>query len=232
VKTLTSGGTVRRSFTLFSIVMHAVVIAAGLYAQILADSAQLPAPHRPIQFEASQFIPVDIQLPKPRVVHATGAGEAVSPNAAPVVAPAGVAMETGREPVVASTSIGAIAGVESGSPLGIEGVGVETAVAPPPSPAPIAPVRLHPGMTAPVKVVDAAPVYPAIARIAHVQGVVILEAVLDVEGRVDSVRVLRSIAQLDQSAVDAVKRWRFTPALLNGQPVSVVMTVTINFTLQ
>jgi protein TonB len=65
-----------------------------------------------------------------------------------------------------------------------------------------------------------------------VQGVVILEAVLDVEGRVDSVRVLRSIAQLDQSAVDAVKRWRFTPALLNGQPVSVVMTVTVNFTLQ
>jgi protein TonB len=75
-------------------------------------------------------------------------------------------------------------------------------------------------------------VYPAIARMAHVQGVVILEAVLDVEGRVDSVRVLRSIAQLDQSAVDAVKRWRFTPALLNGQPVSVVMTVTVNFTLQ
>ena len=87
-------------------------------------------------------------------------------------------------------------------------------------------------MAAPVKVVDAAPVYPAIARTARVEGVVILEAVLDVEGRVDSVRVLRSIALLDQSAVDAVKRWRFTPALLNGQPVSVVMTVTVNFRLQ
>lgn len=221
----------RRSFTLFSIVMHAVAIAGGLYAQILADSSPLPAPHRPIQFEASQFIPVDIQLPKPRVARAAGAGEAVSPSAAPVVAPTGVAMETGREPLVAPTSIGSIA-VESGSPLSIEGVGVESAVVPPPSPEPIAPVRLHPGMTAPLKVVDGAPVYPAIARMAHVQGVVILEAVLDVEGRVDSVRVLRSIAQLDQSAVDAVKRWRFTPALLNGQPVSVVMTVTVNFTLQ
>jgi protein TonB len=208
--------------------MHAVAIAGGLYAQILADSSQLPAPHRPIQFEASQFIPVDIQLPKPRVVHAAGAGEAVSPNVAPVVAPAGVALETGREPLVAPTSIGSIA-VESGSPLSVEGVGVERAVVPP---EPIVPVRLHPGMTAPVKVVDAAPVYPPIARTAHVQGVVILEAVLDVEGRVDSVRVLRSIALLDQSAVDAVKRWRFTPALLNGQPVSVVMTVTVNFTLQ
>ena len=222
----------RRSFTLFSIVMHAVAIAGGLYAQILADSSQLPAPHRPIQFEASQFIPIDIQLPKPRVVHTTGADETVSPSAAPVVAPEGIATETGREPLVAPSSFGSIAGVESGSPLSIDGVGVESAVAPPPSPAPIAPVRLHPGMTAPVKVVDAAPVYPAIARTARVQGVVILEAVLDVEGRVDSVRVLRSIALLDQSAVDAVKRWRFTPALLNGQPVSVVMTVTVNFRLQ
>jgi protein TonB len=212
--------------------MHAVAIAGGLYAQILADSSQLPAPHRPIQFEASQFIPVDIQLPKPRVVHTAGAGETVSSSAAPLVAPAGIAAETGREPLVAPSSFGSIAGVESGSPLSIDGVGVESAVAPPPSPAPIAPVRLHPGMTAPVKVVDAAPVYPAIARTARVQGVVILEAVLDVEGRVDSVRVLRSIALLDQSAVDAVKRWRFTPALLNGQPVSVVMTVTVNFRLQ
>ncbi len=222
----------RRSFTLCSIVVHAVAIAGGLYAQILADSSQLPAPHRPIQFEASQFIAVDIQLPKPRVVRAAGAGETVSPSPAPVVAPDGVATETGREHVVAPSSIGSIAGVESGPPLSIEGVGVESVVAPPPSQERIAPVRLHPGMTAPVKVADAAPGYPAIARIAHIQGVVILEAVLDVEGRVDSVRVLRSIAQLDRSAVDAVKRWRFTPALLNGQPVSVVMTVTVNFTLQ
>lgn len=222
----------RRSFTCFSIVLHAVAIAGGLYAQILADNSQLPAPHRPIQFEASQFIPVDIQLPKPRVAHTAGAGETVSPSAAPVVAPTGVATETSREHDVSPTSTGSIAGVENGSPLSIEGVGVERVVAPPPSPEPIAPVRLHPGMTAPVKVSDAAPVYPAIARLARVEGVVILEAVLDVEGRVDSVRVLRSIAQLDQSAVDAVKRWRFTPALLNGQPVSVVMTVTVNFRLQ
>jgi len=223
---------VRRSFTLFSIVLHAVAIAGGLYAQILADSSQLPAPHRPIQFEASQFIPVDIQLPKPRVVHAAGPGGTASPSVAPVVAPAGVATETDREHLYTANSSGSMAGVEGGSSLSIEGVGVETVVPPPPSPEPIAPVRLHPGMTAPVKVADAAPVYPAIARLARVEGVVILEAVLDVEGRVDSVRVLRSIAQLDQSAVDAVKRWRFTPALLNGQPVSVVMTVTVNFRLQ
>ena len=60
----------------------------------------------------------------------------------------------------------------------------------------------------------------------------ILEAVIDAQGRVASVRVLRSIALLDQAAVDAVRQWRFTPALLNAEPVPVVMTVTVNFKLQ
>ena len=87
-------------------------------------------------------------------------------------------------------------------------------------------------MKAPVKTTDVAPVYPLIARQARLQGVVILEAVLDAQGRVESVRVLRSIPQLDRAAVDAVQQWRFTPALLNGQAVPVVMTVTVNFMLQ
>ena len=94
------------------------------------------------------------------------------------------------------------------------------------------PIRLHSGMKAPVKTTDVAPVYPVIARNVHKQGVVILEAVLNARGGVESVRVLRSIPLLDQAAVDAVQQWRFTPALLNGQPVPVVMTVTVNFMLQ
>ena len=87
-------------------------------------------------------------------------------------------------------------------------------------------------MRVPVKTVHVAPVFPSIARSAQVQGVVILEAVLDASGRVESVRVLRSIPLLDQAAVEAVRQWRFTPALLNGEPVPVVMTVTVNFTLR
>ena len=86
-------------------------------------------------------------------------------------------------------------------------------------------------MTAPVKKVDAAPVYPAIAQSARVEGVVILEAVIDVQGRVESARILRSIPLLDQAALDAVRQWRFTAARLNGDAVPVVMTVTVNFTL-
>ena len=52
----------RRSFTVVSIGVHSVVIAAALLAQVIADGA-LPTPHRPILFDSSQFMPVDIQLP-------------------------------------------------------------------------------------------------------------------------------------------------------------------------
>jgi len=66
---------------------------------------------------------------------------------------------------------------------------------------------------------------------ARKEGVVILEAVLDEEGAVRNVRVLRSIPLLDDAAIQAVSKWRFTPTLLNGTPVPVVMTVTVSFQL-
>jgi protein TonB len=75
-------------------------------------------------------------------------------------------------------------------------------------------------------------VYPSIAQSARVQGVVILEATIGVEGRVQDVKVLRSIPLLDQAAIDAVKQWQYTPTTLNGVPVPVVMTVTVTFALQ
>jgi protein TonB len=65
-----------------------------------------------------------------------------------------------------------------------------------------------------------------------VQGVVILEAVIDETGRVTNVRVLRSIPLLDQAATQAVRQWQFAPTLLNGEPVPIVMTVTVSFELK
>jgi protein TonB len=218
----------RRSFTLFSIVVHAIVITAALIAQVLAVGT-LPTPHQPVLYEAASAMPIDVQLPKPRV--GPVAAQPTSVNAAPIEAPVGVIAETGREHERGLPAPGLIPGVESGPPSSIEGVGI-VAMVPPPPPEPTGPIRLHSGMKAPVKTRDVAPVYPVVAKSAHVQGVVILEAVLNAQGGVDSVRVLRSLPLLDQAAVDAVQQWRFTPALLNGQPVPVVMTVTVNFTLQ
>ena len=94
------------------------------------------------------------------------------------------------------------------------------------------PVRVGGDIRPPTKTRDVTPIYPDIARQARVQGIVILEAIIDPQGNVTNVSVLRSIPLLDQSAIDAVRRWKYEPTLLNGVPVPIVMTVTVNFTLQ
>jgi protein TonB len=84
-------------------------------------------------------------------------------------------------------------------------------------------------MKPPVKVRDVRPIYPADAMAGNVQGVVILEATLDSTGNVRNARVLRGQPLLDAAAVEAVQQWQYTPTLLNGVAVPVIITVTVNF---
>ena len=76
------------------------------------------------------------------------------------------------------------------------------------------------------------PVYPGVAVSANVEGTVILEAIVDQEGRVESVRVLRSVSVLDRAAVEAVKQWRYSPVILNGIPEKFILTVAVTFRLE
>jgi TonB family protein len=92
--------------------------------------------------------------------------------------------------------------------------------------------RAYGGGAPPRKVKHVNPVYPPAAREAKISGVVILEAGIGADGRVLSARVLRSIPELDDAAREAVLQWEFTPTLLNGVPTPVVMTVTVQFSLQ
>jgi periplasmic protein TonB len=92
-------------------------------------------------------------------------------------------------------------------------------------------VRIGGELKAPTLVERVEPQYPAIAVRAQVQGVVILEAVVDPHGRVEDVRVLRSIPLLDKAAIAAVRQWRYSPLILNGTPERFVLTVTVNFSL-
>jgi protein TonB len=92
-------------------------------------------------------------------------------------------------------------------------------------------VRVGGAVKAPTQISKVQPVYPPIALSSRVSGVVILEAVIGVDGRVTDAKVLRSIPLLDQAAVDAVRQWAYTPTLLNGVPVPVIMTVTVTFSL-
>jgi TonB family protein len=113
---------------------------------------------------------------------------------------------------------------------------------PPPPPAPMSeefrqaldehrPLRIGGELKAPTKIKDVRPVYPPIAYAARVQGVVIVEALIDTAGRVASARVLRSIPLLDEAALRAVEQWEFAPTMVGGVPQNVVMTLTVNFRL-
>ena len=94
----------------------------------------------------------------------------------------------------------------------------------------MAPLRIGGQIKAPNKIKDVKPVYPAIAQSARVAGVVTIEATIGPDGKVIDAKVVRSIPLLDQAALDAVRQWEYTPTLLNGVPVPVLVTVTINFT--
>jgi TonB family protein len=126
---------------------------------------------------------------------------------------------------------------------GNDGVALGPVPPPPPPPPPVAdgaaesasgmaPVRVGGNIRTPTKIRDVRPAYPPEAQAAGIQGVVIIEATIDVEGHVGDAKVLRSIPQLDEPALTAVRQWEFTPTKVNGVPVPVVMTVTVNFSLQ
>ena len=75
------------------------------------------------------------------------------------------------------------------------------------------------------------PIYPPIPLAARKEGLVILEALIAEDGTVRDVEVLRRAPLFEESAIAAVRQWRFSPTLLNGEPVPIVMTVTVGFML-
>ena len=212
-----------------SILAHVALFAAVIIIPLMATDV-LPTPPSMMAFVAAAPPPPPPPPPPPAPAAAQPKVQPVvtNPNAAPVEAP----KEIKPEVIVPSVGTG-VQGVEGGVPGGVVG-GVVGGLpeAPPPPPPPQAPVRVGGNIKQPTKTRDVKPIYPPIAQSARVQGVVIIEATIGPDGRVKEAKVLRSIPLLDQAALDAVKQWQFTPTLLNGVPVPVIMTVTVNFTLQ
>jgi protein TonB len=229
----------RSPLLLLSLVAHATALVLGVVGSLLA------APSLPGSGEFREgdvvIFPADIELPSPD--NAGGSlRRASSPTPAttvvlraPVDAPGGIAPENpGLDP---GAPIGAdLTRIERDGRPGLSGL-VQGAPLPP-SPPPTASgastttaIRLHSGIRAPQKIFNLDPAYPPMARSAHVEGVVILEVTVDISGAVTGLRVLRPVPLLDQAAIEAVRQWKFTPALLNGDPVPVFMTITVRFTL-
>jgi TonB family protein len=91
------------------------------------------------------------------------------------------------------------------------------------------PVRVGGRVTVPKKLKDVVPKYPEDAYRAGLEGMVVLECTVDTEGRVSDVKAVKGATPLVDAAVAAVKKWRYTPTLLDGRPVPVIMTVSTSF---
>jgi TonB family protein len=84
----------------------------------------------------------------------------------------------------------------------------------------------------PIKIKDVAPIYPTVAKNAKITGYVILEIIVGPDGSVRDLKVVKSMPLLDAAAVNAVRQWKYAPPVVNGQPASVVMSVTVIFQLK
>jgi len=215
--------------------LHGLAAAAVVIVPLLSEES-LPPENASVArafFVAPAFAAAPPPPPPPPA--------AVRPAAVPRVAPQGTP-NAFTAPVEVPDMIAADAGlnfgIEGGVPGGVEGGvpggvvggivgGIETAPPPPPRV-----VRVGGQIREPRKVRHVAPVYPSIARHAKIEGVVILECTISPQGQVERVQVLRGVPTLDEAVVDAVRQWAYTPTLVGGVPVAVVLTVTVNFVLQ
>ena len=210
-----------------SVVTHSALIVLGVGVPLLMSDA-LPTPASVLVFAAPAPAPVH-PVVQPALVHPTTNAATQTFASFPTSVPDGFATEP---PPAMSASPGGVLERVLGGP----GEGPTLGGPPPAVPTrplgPSGPLRVGGDIKAPRKVQDAAPAYPAIARIARVQGTVLIEATIAKDGGVRNVRVVGRPQVLDEAALTAVRQWRYTPTLLNGEPVEVIMTVTVQFMLE
>jgi protein TonB len=217
-----------------AVAVHVVVLGGYVLAQLwsVPDVAEPP-----IQVSFYQAPPPPPPPPPPPKPAAPMPKAPVQQAPAPVVQPV-VIPEKPPAPAPSDEGEGVAGGVEGGVEGGVAGGipggvpggvvgGVEGGVVDE------APIRIGGEVVAPVLRTKVQPVYPEIARKARVQGTVIVEAIIDRQGNVTDARILRGLPMgVSEAAVAAIQKWKYTPATLNGRPVSVYLTVTVTFTLQ
>ena len=218
-----------------SFLLHFVVLGALLAIPLyFSDTLNLDA------FQKTLLVapPAPAPPPAPMKVVAAAAQPRplmhVSQLTAPTVVPKAVAMVKDAAPSEDLAGLAA-SGPSNGSLDGIIG-GTGTAPVAPPPPAQIAttPKLVHVGgdVRPPALLQRVSPRYPPIARAGHVEGDVIVDAVIDEQGNVVQAHTISGPALLIGAALQAVSQWKYQPTILNGQPVSVAMHVTVEFRLQ
>jgi protein TonB len=225
----------KQSYTLpVSIALHAIVLVVVVVVPLIT-SEELPEPTSAVKaFFVEPAAPPPPPPPPPPPAPKAVVQPKVAPTPVPVENPKFTAPVEVPEEIKPEEGIDL--GVEGGVPGGVEG-GVPGGVVGgvvgglPDAPPPVQAVRVGGQIKEPRKLKNVDPQYPEIAKQARVQGIVILECTISPQGKVTNVTVLRGIPLLNDAAQDAVRQWVYTPTLLNGVPVPVIMTVTVNFRL-
>ncbi|MGI4757313.1 MAG: energy transducer TonB, partial [Janthinobacterium lividum] len=160
---------------------------------------------------------------------------AFDPMTAPTKIPKKIDMthEDPPPPAQVAGVAGAGMGAAGGSAGGIMG-GLGLGSAPTPvvkveKPKPTGPAKISSGVMAGQVLVKTTPVYPPIAKAAHVSGAVVLHAIISKTGSVEQLSVVSGPEMLRANAISAVQSWKYKPYLLNGDPTEVDTTITVNF---
>ena len=140
-------------------------------------------------------------------------------------------VEEEAPPPVTSSNMGVIGGVgPAGSPGGVLGGVLASANSAAPK-IEVRKLRVSAGVQASKLISQPKPLYPPIAKQARVQGTVVLAATISKSGTIDNLRVVSGHPMLTQSALQAVRQWKYQPTYLNGEPVEVETTINVNFSL-
>jgi protein TonB len=225
-----------RWIALGSIAVQVALLIAFVAGPLLYPS-EMP-PYKPAETKTVSLVqpkPQPVVVRKPVVVReatsaaapATEVRQTVQPIAGPSLCPALGNDETPK--LIAAGDGGgmgghSVPGLESGPSAGNGGPIV---VARPTAPA--APLNISRGVSAGLLLTPLRPVYPQIARTAHISGTVVVTATIDKSGRIVGLQVLSGPPMLQKAAADAVRDARYRPYLLNGQPIEVVTTFSVNF---
>jgi protein TonB len=233
-----SGGSPRARRALpLSFLLHAAVAALAVAASTLGGTELPPVPSPVADVilrwpQPPAATPVAVAVPVRRPCCQSLRHASLPSALAPPAPTAALAPSSAPAPDVFGDADRACAGCVIGDPTAdasIGGDGDGTAATGPRADGARDPVPVGGRLRAPAKLRHVAPQYPALAQRAGVQGTVVIECVIDPQGRVVRARVVRSIALLDAAALAAVQQWVYAPSLLNGVPVPVVMTVSVRF---
>jgi periplasmic protein TonB len=224
------GGTTTVAFVVQAIIIGVLVLIPLLFTEALPRAMTMT-------FLAAPPPPPPPPPPPAAVVHVKKVETDIVNNQlrTPTKIPKQIKMikeDTAPPPVDAGVVGGVPGGVPGGSMGGVMGSILASNNAPPPRVAPPQRIRVSSGVTQGLLVRKVEPQYPQMAKIARVQGAVVLAALIGKDGTIQNLHVERSASPLlNQAAVDAVKQWKYRPYILNGEPVEVDTTITVNFTL-